>query len=231
MKTLLIFASMMVVLFLAAPNEVEAQKTRSAGCTFCGVWDSEPNGMFRHYYKIDERRGKFELSGPEFRTFVPLNLLDGKLVGIWEVKGEGAKRFTLELLSGSELRYTFGGTSKKWVKTQATDSTKRSAASPGQVTKDGKRNTPTESNLGMPLTQTLEATVTGYDGTKYWSGFRMEADGREYSFVAEYNAGQGTNPSVAGGTCCEKGMRIRVTYIPHKDQSNLLEVTHIVILR
>ncbi|MCX6539832.1 MAG: hypothetical protein NT151_13000 [Acidobacteria bacterium] len=78
--------------------------------------------------------------------------------------------------------------------------------------------------------QTLEGVVTGPDGTRYWRGYTMEAGGKEYRFVTEFNAGQGKNPSVEGGTCCENGMRIRVTYIPHKNQGNF-DVTHILILR
>jgi hypothetical protein len=75
----------------------------------------------------------------------------------------------------------------------------------------------------------IEGTVIGTDGTKYWSGLRIESGGKEYTFVTEYNARQGTNPTVIGGDCCIKGMRVRVTYIDSPSRF-LLNMTRIVVL-
>jgi hypothetical protein len=80
-----------------------------------------------------------------------------------------------------------------------------------------------------PNSQAIEGTVIGTDGTKYWSGFKIESGGKEYTFVTEYNAKQGTNPTIVGGKCCGIGMRVRVAY---KGSPNryLLDVTQILVL-
>lgn len=39
------------------PPSVAVDPRRRAGTKIVGAWDSEPNGMFRHYYNIAERRG------------------------------------------------------------------------------------------------------------------------------------------------------------------------------
>ena len=92
--------------------------TRETGSRFVGAWDSEPIGLFRHYFHIARREdGRFELTGISLATSVPLDLLDGRLVGTWEEKGKGAKQFTLSSISDYELQYTFGsGTPSKWIK-------------------------------------------------------------------------------------------------------------------
>jgi hypothetical protein len=77
--------------------------------------------------------------------------------------------------------------------------------------------------------QTMEGTVIGLDGTKYWSGFKIESGGKEYTIVTEYNAKQGTNPTIVGGKCCDIGTQVRVTYIGSITRY-LLDVTRIVIL-
>lgn len=76
---------------------------------------------------------------------------------------------------------------------------------------------------------TLVGTVVGSDGTRYWSGFKIDSDGKEYTFVTEYNAKQGINPTITGGKCCEIGTRVKVTYIGNLTRY-LLNVTHIDIL-
>lgn len=86
-----------------------------------------------------------------------------------------------------------------------------------------------QSKIPTPISQTMEGTVIGMDGTKYWSGFKIESGGKEYTFVTEYNAKQGTNPTVVGGKCCDIGTKVRVTYIGSPTRY-LLNVTHIVIL-
>jgi len=77
--------------------------------------------------------------------------------------------------------------------------------------------------------QTIEGTVIGTDGTKYWSGFKIESGGKEYRFVTEYSVGQGTNPKIVGGKCCEIGTKVKVSYTGSLTRY-LLNVTHIVII-
>jgi hypothetical protein len=79
MKTLFILVSVMLVLFIAAPNKVEAQKKKTTkkanqkkvnqnanACSFCGVWKYVDNGhQFQGdkvYLKISQAEGnKFKL--------------------------------------------------------------------------------------------------------------------------------------------------------------------------
>src|SRR4051812_13770333 len=75
----------------------------------------------------------------------------------------------------------------------------------------------------------IEGTVIGMDGTKYWSGLRIKSGGKEYTFVTEYNARQGKNPTVMGGVCFKKGRRERVPYIGTRGRF-LWDVTRIVPL-
>ena len=77
--------------------------------------------------------------------------------------------------------------------------------------------------------KSLEGTVVAMDGTKYWSGFKIESDGKWYTFVTEYNAKQGTNPTIVGGKCCDIGTKVKVTYIGSPTQY-LLNVTSIVVM-
>jgi hypothetical protein len=88
---------------------------------------------------------------------------------------------------------------------------------------------PQQSQNQAPDSQTMEGTVIGVDGTKYWSGFRIGSGGKEYTFVTKYNAGQGRNPTVVGGQCCIVGERVRVTYTGSLTRS-LLNVTRVAIL-
>ena len=77
--------------------------------------------------------------------------------------------------------------------------------------------------------ETIEGTIIGTDGTKYWSGFKIESGGKEYTFVTEYYAKQGTNPTIVGGKCCEIGTKVKVTYIGSLTRY-LLNVTRVGVI-